>query len=98
MRLNGNVVMINGLSGSISDSAFNGWASVDVASTSDWSGGETMKRKSPLTTSMRTPRAGSGMPPCETRNGITWAEMAETATRAEPWPAVSSQKAGVCSA
>jgi len=32
VRLNGNVVMINGLSGTISDSAFNGWASVDVAS------------------------------------------------------------------
>jgi AsmA protein len=32
VRLNGNIVMINGLSGSISDSAFNGWASVDIAS------------------------------------------------------------------
>ena len=32
VRLNGNVVMINGLSGSLGDSAFNGWASVDVAS------------------------------------------------------------------
>jgi AsmA protein len=32
VRLNGSVVMINGLSGTIGDSAFNGWASVDVAS------------------------------------------------------------------
>lgn len=32
VRLNGNVVMINGLSGTLGDSAFNGWASVDVAS------------------------------------------------------------------
>ena len=32
VRLNGNVVMINGLSGSLGDSAFNGWASVDIAS------------------------------------------------------------------
>jgi AsmA protein len=32
VRLNGNVVMINGLSGMLGDSAFNGWASVDVAS------------------------------------------------------------------
>ncbi len=32
VRLNGSVVMINGLSGSIGDGAFNGWASVDLAS------------------------------------------------------------------
>jgi AsmA protein len=32
VRLNGTVVMINGLSGVIGDGAFNGWASVDVAS------------------------------------------------------------------
>jgi AsmA protein len=32
VRLNGSVVMINGLSGSIGDGAFNGWASVDVSS------------------------------------------------------------------
>jgi AsmA protein len=32
MRLNGSVVMINGLTGSIGDGAFNGWASVDVSS------------------------------------------------------------------
>ena len=32
VRLNGSVVMINGLSGTIGDGAFNGWASVDVAS------------------------------------------------------------------
>jgi AsmA protein len=32
VRLNGAVVMINGLSGTLGDSAFNGWASVDVAS------------------------------------------------------------------
>jgi AsmA protein len=31
-RLNGSVVMINGLTGSIGDGAFNGWASVDVSS------------------------------------------------------------------
>ena len=32
MRLNGSVVMINGLTGAIGDGAFNGWASVDLAS------------------------------------------------------------------
>src|ERR1700738_1837738 len=32
VRLNGNVVMINVLSGMFGDSAFNGWASVDLAS------------------------------------------------------------------
>jgi AsmA protein len=32
VRLNGSVVMINGLTGTIGDGAFNGWASVDVAS------------------------------------------------------------------
>jgi AsmA protein len=32
VRLNGSVVMINGLTGSIGDGAFNGWASVDVSS------------------------------------------------------------------
>jgi AsmA protein len=32
VRLNGNVVMINGLSGAIGDGAFDGWASVDFAS------------------------------------------------------------------
>ena len=32
VRLNGNVVMINGLSGLLGDGAFNGWASVDLAS------------------------------------------------------------------
>jgi AsmA protein len=32
VRLNGSVVMINGLSGMIGDGAFNGWASVDLAS------------------------------------------------------------------
>jgi AsmA protein len=32
VRLNGSVVMINGLSGTIGDGAFNGWASVDVSS------------------------------------------------------------------
>jgi AsmA protein len=32
IRLNGSVVMINGLSGTVGDGAFNGWASVDVAS------------------------------------------------------------------
>jgi AsmA protein len=32
VRLNGAAVMINGLSGTIGDGAFNGWASVDVAS------------------------------------------------------------------
>jgi AsmA protein len=32
VRLNGSVVMINGLTGMIGDSAFNGWASVDMAS------------------------------------------------------------------
>jgi AsmA protein len=31
-RLNGSVVMINGVSGVLGDSAFNGWASVDIAS------------------------------------------------------------------
>jgi AsmA protein len=32
VRLNGSVVMVNGLAGTIGDGAFNGWASVDVAS------------------------------------------------------------------
>ncbi|MDA9498087.1 AsmA family protein [Bradyrhizobium sp. CCBAU 11357] len=32
MRLNGNVVMINGVNGRLGDGAFNGWASVDIAS------------------------------------------------------------------
>ena len=32
VRLNGSVVMINGLSGTLGDGAFNGWASVDLAS------------------------------------------------------------------
>ena len=32
VRLNGSVVMINGLSGTMGDGAFNGWASVDLAS------------------------------------------------------------------
>ncbi|MBR0793551.1 AsmA family protein [Bradyrhizobium manausense] len=32
MRLNGDVVMINGINGTLGDSAFNGWASVDIAS------------------------------------------------------------------
>ena len=32
VRLNGPVVMINGVSGTLGDSAFNGWASVDLAS------------------------------------------------------------------
>lgn len=31
-RLNGNVIQINGLSGMFGDGAFNGWASVDIAS------------------------------------------------------------------
>ena len=31
VRLNGSVVMINGLSGTLGDGAFNGWASVDTA-------------------------------------------------------------------
>jgi AsmA protein len=32
VRLNGSVIMINGLSGTLGDGAFNGWASVDIAS------------------------------------------------------------------
>jgi AsmA protein len=32
VRLNGSVVMINGVSGTLGDGAFNGWASVDIAS------------------------------------------------------------------
>jgi AsmA protein len=32
VRLNGSVVMINGLTGTLDDGAFNGWASVDLAS------------------------------------------------------------------
>ncbi|MGY3547310.1 AsmA protein [Bradyrhizobium sp. USDA 4472] len=32
MRLNGAVVMINGVSGTLGDGGFNGWASVDIAS------------------------------------------------------------------
>jgi AsmA protein len=32
VRLNGAVIMINGVTGTLGDSAFNGWASVDVAS------------------------------------------------------------------
>ncbi|UWU69418.1 AsmA family protein [Bradyrhizobium sp. NC92] len=32
IRLNGNVVMINGVNGRLGDGAFNGWASVDIAS------------------------------------------------------------------
>lgn len=32
LRLNGAVVMINGVSGTLGDGAFNGWASVDIAS------------------------------------------------------------------
>jgi AsmA protein len=32
VRLNGSVVMINGVTGTLGDSGFNGWASVDVAS------------------------------------------------------------------
>ena len=32
VRLNGSVVMINGLTGTLGDDAFNGWASVDIAS------------------------------------------------------------------
>ena len=31
VRLNGTVIMINGVSGTLGDAAFNGWASVDVA-------------------------------------------------------------------
>ena len=32
VRLNGSVVMINGVTGTLGDGAFNGWASVDLAS------------------------------------------------------------------
>lgn len=32
MRLNGDIVMINGINGTLGDGAFNGWASVDIAS------------------------------------------------------------------
>lgn len=32
VRLNGSVVMINGLTGALGDGAFNGWASIDIAS------------------------------------------------------------------
>src|SRR4051794_19299930 len=32
VRLNGSVVMINGLTGALGDGAFNGWASVDLSS------------------------------------------------------------------
>ena len=32
VRLNGSVVMINGLSGTLGDGAFNGWASIDISS------------------------------------------------------------------
>lgn len=32
IRLNGSVVMINGVSGTLGDGSFNGWASVDIAS------------------------------------------------------------------
>lgn len=32
MRLNGDIVMINGVNGRLGDGAFNGWASVDIAS------------------------------------------------------------------
>ncbi len=32
VRLNGSVVMINGLTGTLGDGAFNGWASIDIAS------------------------------------------------------------------
>jgi AsmA protein len=32
VRLNGSVVMVNGLSGALGDGAFNGWASVDISS------------------------------------------------------------------
>jgi AsmA protein len=32
VRLNGSVVMINGLTGTLGDGAFNGWASIDLAS------------------------------------------------------------------
>ncbi|KRQ15970.1 AsmA family protein [Bradyrhizobium manausense] len=32
LRLNGTVVMINGVNGTLGDGAFNGWASVDIAS------------------------------------------------------------------
>ena len=32
VRLNGSIVMINGLTGTLDDGAFNGWASVDIAS------------------------------------------------------------------
>ncbi len=32
VRLNGSVVMINGVTGTLGDGAFNGWASVDIAS------------------------------------------------------------------
>jgi AsmA protein len=32
VRLNGQILMINGLSGTLDDGAFNGWASVDIAS------------------------------------------------------------------
>jgi AsmA protein len=32
VRLNGSIVMINGLTGMLGDGAFNGWASVDIAS------------------------------------------------------------------
>ena len=32
VRLNGSTVMVNGLSGTLGDAAFNGWASVDLAS------------------------------------------------------------------
>jgi AsmA protein len=32
VRLNGSIVMINGLTGTLGDGAFNGWASIDIAS------------------------------------------------------------------
>jgi AsmA protein len=69
VRLNGSVVMINGVTGTLGDGAFNGWASVDVASKPlvkvdlDFQRLDVARSKAPATSASQGPQDSQGSRP-----------------------------------
>jgi len=74
LRLNGPLLMINGLSGTIGDGAFNGWASVDGSSKPLVKLDLDFRRLDIATTTSATSQASQSSSPSSSQSARSWSE------------------------
>ena len=74
LRLNGPLIMINGLSGTIGDGAFNGWASVDGSSKPRVKLDLDFRRLDIATTTSATSQASQSSSPSSSQSARSWSE------------------------